>query len=221
MRRAYLYCRVSSAAQVKEGESLTVQQELGEAICKLEGLTLAGIFVEEGVSGSKPLASRPEGSKLVAALQPGDVVIALRLDRVFRNVADAVTTLADFKRRAVALYLKDVGGFVSGDSVGELVFSIMSATASFERSRTRERIVETKASLARQGRYMGGDVPFGARLVERDGERYVEADTEVMTTLRNLHAKGYSTRLIAGHFAQQGIEVSHHAVARALKRLAA
>lgn len=221
MRRAFLYCRVSSAIQVKEGESLAVQQELGEAICKLEGLTLAGIFVEEGVSGSKPLASRPEGYRLVAALQPGDVVIALRLDRMFRNVADAVTTLADFKRRGVALYLKDVGGFVSGDSVGELVFSMLSSVAAFERSRTRERIVETKASLARQGRYMGGDTPFGTRLVERDGERYVEADTEVMTTLRNLHAKGYSTRLIAGHFAQQGIEVSHHAVARALKRLAA
>lgn len=221
MRRAFLYCRVSSALQVKEGESLAVQQELGEAICKLEGLTLAGIFVEEGVSGSKPLATRPEGSRLVAALQPGDVVIALRLDRMFRNVADAVTTLADFKRRGVALYLKDVGGFVSGDSVGELVFSIMSATASFERSRTRERIVETKASLARQGRFMGGDVPFGARLVERDGERYAEADDEIMTTLRDLRAKGYSTRLIAGHFAGIGIDVSHHAVARALKRLAA
>jgi len=221
MRRAFLYCRVSSALQVKEGESLAVQQELGEAICKLEGLTLAGIFVEEGVSGSKPLASRPEGSRLVAGLQPGDVVIALRLDRMFRNVADAVTTLSDFKRRGVALYLKDVGGFVSGDSVGELVFSIMSATASFERSRTRERIVETKASLARQGRFMGGDTPFGTRLVERDGERYVEADDEIMTTLRDLRAKGYSTRLIAGHFAQHGIEVSHHAVARALKRLAA
>lgn len=221
MRRAFLYCRVSSALQVKEGESLAVQQELGEAICTLEGLTLAGIFVEEGVSGSKPLASRPEGSRLVAALEPGDVVIALRLDRMFRNVADAVTTLAEFKRRGVALYLKDVGGFVSGDSVGELVFSIMSATASFERSRTRERIVETKASLARQGRFMGGDVPFGARLVEREGERYVEADHEVLTTLRDLRAKGYSTRLIAGHFAQQGIDVSHHAIARALKRLAA
>ncbi len=36
-----------------------------------------------------------------------------------------------------------------------------------------------------------------------------------------LQAKGYSTRLIAGHLAQQGIRVSHMSVGRALRRLAA
>lgn len=222
MRRAFLYCRVSSFSQSKDGVSLAVQRELGEAICTLENLSLAGVFIEEGVSGSKPLRERPEGSKLVAALQQGDILISLRLDRVFRNVADAVTTLADFKRRGVGLYLKDVGGFVSGDSVGELVFSLLSSVASFERSRTRERIVEVKASLSRQGRYRGGDVPFGSKLVERDGERYVEADDAVLDIVKDLKGKGYSTRLISGHFAQQhDIKVTHHAVARCLRRLAA
>ncbi|MEQ1670780.1 MAG: recombinase family protein [Hyphomicrobium sp.] len=221
MRRAFLYCRVSSAAQVKEGESLGVQRELGEAICRLENLSLAGVFIEEGVSGSKPLSARPEGSRMLSMIARGDVIIGLRLDRLFRNVADAVTTLAALKAKGVSLYLKDVGGFVSGDSVGELVFSLMSSVASFERSRTRERIVEVKVSLKKQGRYMGGDAPFGYHLIERNGERYIEADDAVLDTLRSLKAKGYSTRLIAGHFAQNGIAVSHHAVARCLHRLAA
>lgn len=221
MRRAFGYIRVSTATQVRDGESLAVQRDMIEAICKLEGLALAAIYVEEGVSGSKPLASRPEGTRMLSMIAPGDVVIALRLDRMFRNTADALATLASFKKQGIALYLKDVGGFVSGDSVGELVFSLMSSVASFERSRTRERIVEVKASLKKQGRYMGGDAPFGYRLIERDGERYIEADDAVLSVVTDLKAKGYSTRLIAGHFAQQGIAVSHHAVARCLHRLAA
>ena len=37
--------------------------------------------------------------------------------------------------------------------------------------------------------------------------------------VRSLEGKGYSTRLIAGHFAQRGVSVSHHAIARTLRRL--
>lgn len=220
-RKAFGYVRVSTAAQVRDGESLAVQQQMIEAICRLESLSLAGIFVEEGVSGSKPLAARPEGAKLLAALASGDVVIALRLDRMFRNTADALATLEGFKKQGVALYLKDVGGFISGDSVGELVFSLMSSVASFERSRTRERIVEVRTALKKQGRYMGGDVPFGYRLIQRDGEQFTEPDTDLLAEVAGLKANGYSTRLIAGHFAQRGVAVSHHAVARCLNRMMA
>ena len=217
-RKAFGYIRVSTATQVREGESIAVQQELIETICKLEGLTLETVFIEEGVSGSKPLSSRPAGRRLLAAAQAGDVIVALRLDRVFRNTSDALATLADFKRKGVLLYLKDVGGFVSGDSVGELVFSLMSSVASFERSRTRERILEVRHSMRNQARYMGGDTPFGYQLVEDGGKTYIAPDAAVLAQVRDLKGKGYSTRLIAGHFAQQGVKVSHHAVARYLRR---
>jgi Resolvase, N terminal domain len=43
---------------------------------------------ERGVSGSKPLGDRPEGAALLAVLQPGDVVITPKLDRMFRPALD-------------------------------------------------------------------------------------------------------------------------------------
>lgn len=221
MKRAFGYIRVSTARQAVDGESLTVQRELIEAISKLEGLSLAGVFVEEGVSGAKPLASRPQGAAVLAAVQAGDVIVALRLDRMFRDVADAAATLADLKRRGISMYLKDVGGFVSGDSVGELVFSLLSSVAAFERSRTRERVVEIKKAMAAQGRFLGGDVPFGHDLVEQDGERAVRLSVAVLDEVRRLRGLGYSSRLIAGYFAQQGQPVSHHAVSRFVKKFAA
>jgi DNA invertase Pin-like site-specific DNA recombinase len=47
------------------------------------------IFVELGVSGSKPLGERPEGARLLAALKAGDVVITPKLDRMFRSALNA------------------------------------------------------------------------------------------------------------------------------------
>lgn len=218
--KALGYLRVSTALQVREGESLAVQKELIQAICRLEGLDLAEIFTEEGISGSRPFAQRPVGQKLLAAVKPGDTVVALRLDRMFRDTADALATLAAFKRQGIKLYLRDLGGYISGDSVGELVFTMMSSVASFERSRTRERILEVRASMRNQGRFMGGDVPFAHRLVEEDGKAYIEVDPVMHDEIVTLKRKDYSTRLIAGHFAQRGVKVSHHAVARYIRRVA-
>jgi DNA invertase Pin-like site-specific DNA recombinase len=54
------------------------------------GMKIDQMFVERGVSGSKPLAERPESSRLLAALQPNDVVITPKLDRMFRSALDAL-----------------------------------------------------------------------------------------------------------------------------------
>jgi DNA invertase Pin-like site-specific DNA recombinase len=43
------------------------------------GLMVDRVFVERGVSGSKPLGERPEGAALLAALRRGDVVITATL----------------------------------------------------------------------------------------------------------------------------------------------
>jgi putative DNA-invertase from lambdoid prophage Rac len=53
----------------------------------MHGLTLAGVLVEEGVSGSVPVEDRPVGGLLFARLQHGDIVIAAKLDRLFRSTA--------------------------------------------------------------------------------------------------------------------------------------
>jgi DNA invertase Pin-like site-specific DNA recombinase len=48
------------------------------------------IFVERGFSGCKPLADRPKGAALLAALRNGDIVITPKLDRMFRSATDAL-----------------------------------------------------------------------------------------------------------------------------------
>src|SRR3954464_13821052 len=59
----YGYTRVSTDRQADEGESLGAQQRVIEGYAMMLGLTLDEIFVERGVSGSKPPRDRPEGSR--------------------------------------------------------------------------------------------------------------------------------------------------------------
>jgi len=56
----------------------------------MHGWTIAETFIERGVSGGTPLADRPEGKHLLAVLERGDIVVAPRLDRMFRNAEDGL-----------------------------------------------------------------------------------------------------------------------------------
>ena len=148
----YGYIRVSTQRQAEEGESLGAQRRTIEGYCLMKGLSKPQFFVEEGVSGSKPLSERPAGKQLLAALKPGDKIICTKLDRAFRSALDALDILDRFKSQGIALHLLDLGtDDVTGNGVSRLVFTILSAVAEAERDRIRSRITETKADHASAG----------------------------------------------------------------------
>jgi putative DNA-invertase from lambdoid prophage Rac len=81
----YGYARVSTARQATDGDSLDVQRQQIEGYAMMRGLTLHEVMVEEGVSGSVPVTERPVAGPLFARLEAGDIVIAAKLDRMFRS----------------------------------------------------------------------------------------------------------------------------------------
>jgi DNA invertase Pin-like site-specific DNA recombinase len=116
----YGYCRVSTERQADEGESLEVQRRKLEGYAMQQGWTLDRVFVERGVSGSRPLDERAEGQKLLAAVEPRDVIITSKLDRMFRSALDALRVLDALKRRDISLHMIDLGGDVTvGWRLGE------------------------------------------------------------------------------------------------------
>ena len=121
----YGYVRVSTAKQASEGESLDVQQRTIAGYAMMHGLVLTRTFVEAGVSGSVPLAERPQGRALLTALQAGDGVITAKLDRMFRSALDALGVLAGLKDQQVSLHMIDLGGDVTTNGISKLVFTII------------------------------------------------------------------------------------------------
>jgi putative DNA-invertase from lambdoid prophage Rac len=61
----FAYTRVSTDRQADEGESIAVQERTVAGYAQMHGLTVDRVFSERGVSGSKPLADRPEGAALL------------------------------------------------------------------------------------------------------------------------------------------------------------
>ena len=107
MTRAVAYIRVSTEEQARGGVSLEAQEEKVRAYCTLAGLELVRIYREEGVSASKPLATRPEGATMIAALKKREAehVVALKLDRLFRDAVDALTKTKEWDKAGVSVHL--------------------------------------------------------------------------------------------------------------------
>jgi putative DNA-invertase from lambdoid prophage Rac len=215
------YVRVSTDRQAAEGESLGAQRRTVAGYAMMHGLILDQVFVERGVSGSKPISERPEGMRLLASVKPGDVIITPKLDRMFRSALDALDVLAKLKERDVALHMIDLGGNVTGNGISKLVFTILSAVAEAERDRIRERIADVKRDQKTRGRFLGGTVPFGYRLDEKGELIPHEGQQEAIREAVALKAGGASLRAIADAFQARGHTISHVAVSRVLRDHAA
>src|ERR1700722_1963237 len=212
----YGYCRVSTARQASEGESLDVQRRQIEGYAHMHGLTLREVAIEEGVSGSIPVHERPKGGPLFAKLAKGDVVIAPKLDRLFRSALDALTVVDDLRKRGVSLHLLDLGGDISGNGLSKLFLTIAAAFAEAERDRLRERVSQVKADQKARGRFLGGSIPFGFRVV--DGELVAdEHEHEAIREMIVLKAEGRSLRAIAQMMVSKGFKTSHETVAAILR----
>ncbi|HWE45090.1 MAG TPA: recombinase family protein [Caulobacteraceae bacterium] len=212
----YGYCRVSTQAQSDEGESLAVQERQLQGWCQMHGHTLDRVFVERGVSGSIPVAERLEGAKLWAAMKKGDMIVAAKLDRLFRSALDALQTVEKLKERGVSLVLLDLGGDISGNGLSKLFLTIAAAFAEAERDRIRERIVTVKRDQKSRGRYLGGKVPFGYR-VEDGALVKVAEEQHVIAAAKALRANALPLRSIqAALAAHHGCKLSLDALSRIL-----
>jgi putative DNA-invertase from lambdoid prophage Rac len=212
MTRIFGYCRVSTSEQAEEGISLSTQEQQIRGYAMMKGWEVAEIFVERGVSGSVPLADRPEGRRLLAAIDKGAIVVTSKLDRMFRSAADALVTLEEFKDDGVALHMIDLGGDVTGNGISKMVFTILAAVAEGERDRIRERIRDVKRHMAASGRFNGGRRPFGFDIVNG---ALVPNLTEqaALARMKAMREQGATLRVIGAE-----LGLPHKTVARILER---
>ena len=116
---------------------------------------MARLYVQCGASCNREavevqaVAERPQGALLWAQIQPGDVVIAPKLDRLFRSALDALQTVEALKAKGVHLHLLNLGGDIAGNGLSKLFLTIAAAFAEAERDRIRERVSQVNDSRFR------------------------------------------------------------------------
>ena len=160
-RRVATYERVSSEDQ-RECETIKTQQE--ELVASLErkaGTQLVNRFIDDGVSGTIPLARRPGGGRLMADGQRGllDQVWVWKIDRLGRDDIDPLVVWQDLERLWVKVHS------ATEDISDPFIYPIHVAVAAHERRNFMARSAAGMNRAAREGRYTGGIVPLGC-LVE-------------------------------------------------------
>jgi DNA invertase Pin-like site-specific DNA recombinase len=226
MRTAFGYVRVSTEEQADSGLGLESQRQRIRAYCEMKGLQLASVFEDPGLSGGKPLGCRPAGCRLLAeARHKKPIVVVAKLDRLFRSVADAAQTIADFDRRGIEL-VAICEGFDMTNPYGRAMAQMASVFAELERAMIRDRTRSAMKVKRDRGERISRHVPFGwdfgasGMLVENLGEQ------ESLAWIRQLHGEGRSLRGIAEMLNARGVKPKranrwlHSSVLRILTRSA-
>ncbi len=208
------YVRVSTLQQANEGESLDTQLKQIQSYSILKGfdIPLENFITERGVSGSLEFEKRPEGGKLFNQLAEGDILIFSKLDRAFRNTRNALNTLHALKERGVSVHFIDLGGDVTNDGIGSVIFTILSAFATFERERIATRIREVKQVQKAEGKFLGGFTRFGYRVVDEKLEKDPDQQM-IIKSMKDMRRRGMSLRRISQWLSKEyGIQMSHSTV---------
>lgn len=181
--KAAIYMRVSTEEQ-RERQTIETQRVFAERYCEQAGVIVAGVYADDGVSGTLPLEERPEGARLLTDASEGrfDIVLVYRIDRLGRDswiIEDALRRLRVLGVRFASM----TELFDASTPHGKLLQSILGAAASYERDVFIARSVEATRRLAGEGAWLGGIVPYGYRVVGEGRERRLAVSEEPLPGL--------------------------------------
>lgn len=188
--RAAIYARVSTSDQSADMQLAELREH-----ARRRGWTIAGEYVDSGVSGAK--SSRPQLDMMMADARRRrfDLVICWRFDRFARSTGHLLAALEEFHGLGVD-FVSLHESIDTSTPLGRMVFTVVAAVAELERSiiveRVRAGIARARAKGKRLGRPPGSGIDAGQ--------------------VQRLLAEGLSTRAVA---AKLGIGVG--SVCRASK----
>ncbi|WP_284986797.1 recombinase family protein [Arthrobacter sp. fls2-241-R2A-172] len=178
------YARVSTAEQNPQ-----LQQD---------ALDRAGVIRTFTDYASGSTQDRPEWQRCLDFLQPGNVLVVWKLDRVGRSTADLARIVTELDQRGIQFKSLTESFLDTTTADGRLIFHIFSALAEHERSRMLER---TRAGLE------------AARARGRVGGRPSTMTAAQVNAARTMHAKKTPITEIA-----QVLGVGRMSVSRALRK---
>ncbi|MCF0134299.1 MAG: recombinase family protein, partial [Blautia sp.] len=220
--KCYIYIRVSTAMQV-EGYSLEAQKDRLTKFADFQGYEVVREYCDAGKSG-KNITGRPEFSQMlqdVADDRDGvEYILVFKLSRFGRNAADVLNSLQYIQDFGVNLICVEDGIDSSKDS-GKLTITVLSAVAEIERENILVQTMEGRKQKAREGKWNGGQAPFGyeldsensslvvvpeeAEIVKIIFDKFVHSDMGADSICNYLNQHGYTKKRLRDN------EVSHFA----------
>lgn len=195
----WYYGRVSTDHQENSAAN---QEQVFSRMAEAEGVDYR-IVIEENVPGTVPLKERPQGKKVWDALQPGDSLVVLKLDRGWRSMEDAAHTLNVLRRIGVRLKILDLPVDISTDE-GEMIFLQFATWAQYDNRLRGRRVRDVNDYRKRNGMPYSTTRPFGW---VRKGDTWavLQAERDIADMVADMHDGGMSYADIRFQLARRGV----------------
>ena len=179
-RRCAAYLRVSTDEQAREGYGLDAQLFRIKEFIKnkeYEGWVFDEtlIYKDDGYSGT--LQTRPALDKMMrdAKNKKFEIILVYKVDRLYRNMIGLLKTIEELGNNKVgfASVTEPINTTVVASSssldlaTGGFLLQIFGALAEFERNLILGRTIEGKLASAKDGNYVGGNIPMGYDLRDK------------------------------------------------------
>lgn len=217
IQRAAIYIRVSTSEQAMHGKSLQAQKECLEKYALDHGMTVMGVYADEGQTARKELKKRKAIHKLLEDVKRHevDVILFWKMDRWFRNVSDFYKVqdiLDQFNTKWIAIAEPNMN-METRD--GRLNLNIMLSIGQNEVDTTSERIKFTVNNMIENGRLVWGEknIPLGYKIETINGEKKMvknEEEAAIVEEVYNFFLKHQSKRKTMLHIQETfGIEFTY------------
>jgi DNA invertase Pin-like site-specific DNA recombinase len=170
--RCAIYTRKSTEEGLDQAfNSLDAQREACAAYIvsqRHEGWTLVPDYYDDGgYSGGSMI--RPGLQQLMADVASGkvNVIVVYKVDRLTRSLAD-FAKIVDVLDAAGASFVSITQSFNTTTSMGRLTLNVLLSFAQFEREVISERVRDKIAASKKKGMWMGGPVPLGYDVIDRN-----------------------------------------------------
>ena len=193
---AVIYCRVSSAAQVKKGDGIGSQETRCREYAKHRGYRVIEVFRDEGVSGG--MIDRPAVQALLAFLkqhrkQVQHVVIIDDISRLARGLEAHIRLRAALAAAGGKLESPSIEFGEDSDSM--LVENLLASVSQHQRQKNTEQVINRMRARVMNGYWVFAP-PVGYRYERVEGHGKMLVRDEPNATLVTQALEGYA----AGRF---------------------
>jgi DNA invertase Pin-like site-specific DNA recombinase len=215
-----IYIRVSHDEQVRHGLSLDAQHKSLTEYAKKHHYKIVDYYIDEGLTARKTLRKRVQFNRMIEDVKADkiDVILFIKLDRWFRNVADYYKTMEVLNAHN-CIWKCTEEDYDLETSNGRLNLNIRLSMAQNEADQTADRIKYVFDNRRKEGYITTGAVPFGYKIVDK---KYVidEEKAEIVKDLFNQFNKTGSIKESLFYFRENYGSLSYNSIKKYLRNTA-
>ena len=204
--RVAAYCRVSTDSDEQATSYEAQIEHYTEYISKNPDWVLAGIFADEGITGTNT-KKRTEFNRMIDECMDGniDMIITKSISRFARNTLDCLKYIRQLKEKNIPVFFEKES-INTMDSKGEVLLTIMASLAQQE-SQSLSRNIK----LGLQYRYQQGHVQvnhnrFLGYTKDADGHLIIDPNqAEIVRRIYREYLEGFSMDKIAAGLERDGV----------------